>query len=256
MWLALAILAVALVVGWEEKRCQAHAYECQAEYATELRGVPIDQKAAEQQAITAACEPNGYFCRLFGPTNLPAMLLVIVGILAAWAALRTLRAIEGQTHVLAESQRPRIIAEASDDPSKTFADMSARRVKLRVTNKGVVPATGYRYESWIEVLPNHTGDFTDVADHHMEETISVLHPGFPHVANIPLRTNATEEESRQIARLERYVCVRLYIEYDDPFNPNRRCYSNFGFYLIPGGLGFLDKHNNVGYKANKRPEFE
>jgi len=210
--------------------------------------VVVQQETANAQNNGPKSTSQGYFTRLIAPENLPNIVLCFVGIGGIIIAIHTLRAIENQVTVQMESLRPRVIAEAADDPSKTFADVNARRVSLRVTNKGIVPATGYKYESWIEVLPDHTGDFTGVADHHVEETISVLYPGFPHIANIPLRIEVTEEESRQISHLKRYVCVRIYIEYDDPFNPKRRCYSNFGFYLLPGGFGFLDKHNNVGYK--------
>jgi hypothetical protein len=80
-WWTVLILAIALVIGWEEKRCQTQAYQCRASYAAQaqsdrLRGkISINQQASEQQAIAAACEPNGYFCRLFSSANLPTMLL-------------------------------------------------------------------------------------------------------------------------------------------------------------------------------------
>lgn len=175
-------------------------------------------------------------------------LLVVIGGLGVCFALRTLRAIERQTNVLAESQRPKIVVEAGDDPSKTFADERARRIKLEVTNKGVMPATEYWYESWIEILPDTSGNFTRYADHFRCETISVIHPNAPHMVNIPLRKEISQEEFLAVKRLQRHVCVRLYVEYDDPFIRGRRCYADFGFYLIPGGFGFLDKHNRVGHK--------
>ncbi|HTV60554.1 MAG TPA: hypothetical protein VMJ93_16895 [Verrucomicrobiae bacterium] len=93
------ILAIALVIGWEEKRGQTQADQCRAYYtAQESRriGFSVNNDAAEQEAIAAACEPNGYFYRLFGPTNLPSLLLVIVGLGGIWVAMKTIRAIERQ----------------------------------------------------------------------------------------------------------------------------------------------------------------
>jgi hypothetical protein len=97
--LLIVILAVALVIGWEEKRCEAEAYQCRANYTAQERllgDISVNQQASDQQAIAAACEPNGYFCRLFGPTNLPTVLLVFIGIGGVWAALQTLWAIQEQ----------------------------------------------------------------------------------------------------------------------------------------------------------------
>ena len=112
-WLLVLIIAIALVIGWKEKRCQAQSYQCRADYAAQLSSkIPIDQRASAQQAIAAACEPNGYFCRLFGAANLPSMLLVIIGIGAIVAAVKTLRAIEEQTRETARA------AKATEDSAK------------------------------------------------------------------------------------------------------------------------------------------
>jgi hypothetical protein len=108
-WWTVLILAIALVIGWEEKRCQTQAYQCRASYAAQaqsdrLRGkISINQQASEQQAIAAACEPNGYFCRLFSSANLPTMLLFFIGIGGIWAALRTLGAIRRQADLMEKS---------------------------------------------------------------------------------------------------------------------------------------------------------
>lgn len=251
------IFAITLVIVWKEKQCQAQTYQCRATYATQLESertaVPLTvyQQASEEQAIATACEPNGYFCRLFGAANLPTILLFFIGIGGIWAALRTLKAIESQTYILSESQRPRIVADAGDDPSKTFGDQEARRVVLKVVNKGLMPATEYTYESWIEVLPDTSGDFTNAADHFKFDVTSVLYPDSPHKINIPLRSGVSETDFNEVRKLHKYVCVRLYVQYKDPFVPKRRCYANFGFYVLPGALGFLGKHNGVGYEDKK-----
>lgn len=106
-WLIVVILAIALVIiGREEERCQTQVEKCRASYAAQALSeklpinISVNQKASEQEAIAAACEPNGYFCRLFGPANLPTVLLVLIGIGATWAALRTLWAIERQAALM------------------------------------------------------------------------------------------------------------------------------------------------------------
>lgn len=208
---------------------------------TENAGKSSDVHAQKYEPWTRADELSLAYDILTG-------LLVIIGGFGVCYALRTLRAIERQTSVLAESQRPRIVVDVAEDPSKTFADESARRVKLRVTNKGMTPAVEYRYESWIEILPDTSGDFTSSANHFKFDTTSVLYPNTPQAINIPLGAEISPDEFLEVKQLRRYVCVRLYAEYDDPFIPSRRCYADFGFYLIAGGLGFLDKHNRVGHK--------
>jgi hypothetical protein len=173
------------------------------------------------------------------------------GIVGIFVAIRTLKVIESQTRVLVESQRPRIVAGPHGDPSKTLADPHARRVELEVTNKSSMPATDYRYESWIEVLPFPFEDFTVAADHFKSDKPWVLYPDTPQIINIPIRGGITPEDFIEIKRLRKHVCVRLYIEYADPFIANRRCYANFGFHILPKGLGFLEKYNGVGYEDKK-----
>jgi hypothetical protein len=111
-WLIAVILAVALVVVWKEKSCQTQSYQCRANYTAELSPrLTVDQQAAAQQAIAAACEPNAYFCRLFSAANLPTVLLVLIGAGAVWAALRTLVAIEKQADAMVKSDRAWVIPE-------------------------------------------------------------------------------------------------------------------------------------------------
>jgi hypothetical protein len=120
--LILIILTIATVVGWKEKRCQSQAYRCRANYAAQLfPRLSLDQRASAQQTIAAACEPDGYFCRLFSAANLPSMLLVVIGGWGVWAALRTLNAIERQAIIMenqmksvAGKERPRITVKLKD----------------------------------------------------------------------------------------------------------------------------------------------
>jgi hypothetical protein len=108
-WLIVAVFAIALAVAWLEERCQAQAYHCRASYAAQTQSerlsgdISLSEQAAEQQAIAAACEPNGYFCRLFAATNLPTVLLVLIGVGGVWAALRTLTVIEQQATAIMDA---------------------------------------------------------------------------------------------------------------------------------------------------------
>jgi len=153
--------------------------------------------------------------------------------------------------VLTESQRPRIVADAAQSPRETFADTDAPRVVLSVTNRGSTPATDYTYESWIEVLSDTIGNFTSAADYFKFGTKSVLYPNSSHSINIPLRNGVSDEDRFEVGKLRKYVCVRLRVEYQDPFIVRRRCHADFGFYIIPNGFGFLSKHNGIGYEDSK-----
>jgi len=212
----------------------------------------INEKAANKEENRAKSHPDSYLHRLLAPENLPNIGLFFAGIIGIWIANRTLRTIERQTNVLSESQRPRIIAEAGEHPSQTLSeDPQTPRVVLKIINKGLMPATGYTYESWIEVLPDTTGDFTPYADHHKCEVVSVLYPDTPQKINIPLREGISDQDWPLVRKLKKHVCVRVYAEWADPFIPTRRCYADFGFHVIPNGFGFLDKHNGVGYKDKR-----
>jgi hypothetical protein len=117
--LLIVILAVAFVIGWKEERCQSQAYQCRATYAAQAQSerlsgaVSINQQASEDQAITAACEPNGYFCRLFSAANLPTMLLVFIGMGGVYVAISTLKIIERQTKATEEAERAWVLVETA-----------------------------------------------------------------------------------------------------------------------------------------------
>lgn len=168
--LLLIILAISGVIGWEEEHCQAQTDQCRATYSAQTRSdrrafwLMPDQQASEQQAIAAACEPSGYFCRLFGAANLPTMLLVVVGIGGIWAALRTLNAIEKQADAAVISERAWLIAELvptaikfgerryrpADNTTSELAESDLVDGKnfeytLKVTNMGRTPAFIIKY---------------------------------------------------------------------------------------------------------------
>lgn len=118
-WLCAAVGAAILVIAWQEGRCQAQANQCRTYYTAQdshLLGKDINSSAAEQQAINAACEPNGYFCRLFSAANIPTWLLVFIGIGGIWAALKTLDTIKQQADLTKEqlilAYRPKISVRA------------------------------------------------------------------------------------------------------------------------------------------------
>jgi hypothetical protein len=147
-WLIVLILAIAFIVGWEEERCQAQAYQCRASYTAQAQSerlsgnVSINQQAAEQQAIAAACEPNSYFCRLFSAANLPTMLLVFIGVGAIWAALRTLWAIEHQVKLQKTAMRQWIdTGNWTQGPQYTDEILTGIGIQIPIVNGTNYPMT-------------------------------------------------------------------------------------------------------------------
>ncbi len=261
--LAIFVLAILLPIYGQEKSAQPSSHATNTSELKQPAPKPqpstppsdiniVNQQTSAQEENRAKNNPQSYLSRLFAPENLPSIGLFFAGIAGIWVAIRTLKAIASQTHVLSESQRPRIVVEAGEHPSKTLSeDPQTPRVVLKIINKGPMPATGYIYESWIEVLPDTSGDFTAYADHHECEVVSVLYPDTPHKINIPLREGISDQDWPLVRKLKKHVCVRLYAEWADPFIPTRRCYADFGFHILPSALGFLDKHNGVGYRDKK-----
>jgi hypothetical protein len=188
------ILAIALIVGWKEKRCQSQAYECRANYAAQVQStrlagnISVDQQASQDQATAAACEPKSYFCRLFSAANLPTMLLVFVGIGATWAALRTLTAIETQGGLM--ERQAKATEEAARAATKTIDIMVSKerariqvepgtveiyppdhplpldRVAYRVRCHGTTPATITETKVWAQISdsenPHRGGSYNSI----------------------------------------------------------------------------------------------
>ena len=180
----------------------------------------------------------------------PEWMLVIVGIVTcfvigwqSWATSRAAQATQISAELLWASQRAQVAAEAHENPTKDL--MSATpRVQLEFTNKGMTPAYDFTYESWIELLPSPSGDFTPDADHFENRERIALYPNhIPLVINIPLRRGLTEMERSNLRSLSLYACVRVRAEYRDARGPGR--YANFGFYVMAEGLGFLPKYNDA-----------
>jgi len=165
----------------------------------------------------------------------------------AWQAVemrRATQAMRDNTNVLIKSQRPHIAAKAKSLPTQTLADRSAPRVEISLFNRGLTPAYGFSYESWIELLPLPFVDFTSSADYFKSTEEMVLYPSHdPLIVNIPIRSGVTEEQFTDLRKLRLYVCVRVRVEYKDAFSP-KRC-ADFGFYVLPDGLGFLPKYNSA-----------
>lgn len=179
----------------------------------------------------------------------PEWMLVIVGIVTClvigWQSIATssaARATKISADVLWASQRAQIVAEAHGNPTKDLIS-PIPRIQLELVNKGLTPAYDHTYESWIEVLPTFSGDFTSNADYaRIAEKITIYPNYTPIVLNIPLSRGLTEEQRRELRELRAYVCVRVRAEYRDARNLGR--YANFGFYIMAEGLGFLPRYND------------
>jgi hypothetical protein len=246
-WLCVVAGAAGVIIGWQERRCERQVERCRADYATrESRafGFSVGGNAAEQYAINEACEPNSYLCRLFSAANLPTWLLVLVGFGGVGAAIKTLVAIERQTKAMVEGQRSRVAAKPHGDATQTLMDEQAPRVELELFNRGATEASGLAYETWIELLPDYSTDFTPRADHASKSEPTTLYPNHtPIIINIPIRKGLTEGERASLKRLRLFACIRMRVEYNDAFSHR---WAEFGFYVTSSGLGFLPRYNDTG----------
>ena len=169
-------------------------------------------------------------------------LLVLIGAVGTWFALRTLRTIERQTAALIESQRPRIAAEACGDPTQTLQDMKAPRIQMAPVNKGPTAARDLTHETWTELLPLPFKDFTSSADYFQSTHPTVLYPNHsPLVINIPVRQGITQQQIADLKALRLYMCFRIRTTYSDAFSPARSV--SFGFVVYREGSGYLPKYN-------------
>ncbi len=161
----IVVLTVALVIGGYEKRCQAQAYQCRADYTAKAqieavsKTLSVNEQAAEQEAIATACEPNGYFCRLFSAANLPTMLLFLIGGLGIIAALQTLKAIEKQADAMINSERAWLIAELIPLYRRYGSDAAPRWCKM------------------LEGRPVEISDLDILNDEHLKHVLKITNMG-------------------------------------------------------------------------------
>jgi hypothetical protein len=172
------------------------------------------------------------------------LALAVIGAIAACLAMRTLRAIEWQTKVLVDNQRPKIAAKGHGNATETLMDRQAPRVEIELLNRGLTEAYDLTYQTWIEVLPFPFQDFTPAADHFQGPDKMVLYPSHvPLIINIPMRKGLSEGQLGELKHLKLFACIRVRVEYRDSFNPIR--WAEFGFYVTSSGLGFLPKYNDA-----------
>lgn len=159
------------------------------------------------------------------------------------AAAANAVAAKKSAEVLLEGQRPTIAAAIVGNPTKDLHDRDAPRIQVSISNKGATTAYELTYQSWIELLPFPFIDFTEEADHFASENPYSLYPNHDPVAlNIPIRKGLTEAQLKDLRELKVYACVRVRVAFRDAFSPSR--YSNFGFYVMREGAGFLPKYND------------
>ncbi len=118
---ALAVLAFLFSMYGQEKNAQPSSHAAtpselkqpakKTQPAAPLTNVDVvNEKTSGQKQNGTKNNPESYLSRLFAPENLPNIGLFLAGIVGICVAIRTLRAIESQTRVLVEGQRPRIVA--------------------------------------------------------------------------------------------------------------------------------------------------
>lgn len=208
----------------------------------------IDKKATNNQTLTN--HQAWYWRKAFAPEYLSNWALVGVGIGGIVAAILTLSSIKKQsrtlvrqTAALVEGQRPSVSVCCHGDATKTFGDRIARRMELKLENKGQHRARDLVYETWIEILPLPFKDFTESATHFKCTDPISLYPGHSNfIFNIPIQREVKDEEWAAIRTLKVYVCVRIQVSYRDAFG---QTIADFGYYVTPTGMGFLPKYNNT-----------
>lgn len=182
--------------------------------------------------------------------NNPEWALVIVGIITcvvigwqSWATACAAKATQVSAEALWAGQRAQLAADAHGNPVKDLLS-DEPRIQLELVNRGLTPAYSVGYETWLEILPSESGDFTPLAEYFKNSDAKTLYANHaPIVINIPFTKGLTEMQREDIRKMRHYVCVRLRAEYRDARMSSR--YAEFGFWVRHNGLGFLPKHNDA-----------
>lgn len=130
-WTYLAVILVltgALI--WREVRWQAEENQCRGYYTSQSPyWLSPAEQASEQEAIAAACEPASFWHRFLSPSNLPSVLLFLVGLGGIGTAVKTLRVIEVQTRA----------AKDSADAAKRNIELIVRKERAVIDVKAPLP---------------------------------------------------------------------------------------------------------------------
>lgn len=236
---SIAAIAVAVVIYWEAKACEAAANKCIASFA--VSGKP-NQAAPPNEAIHSCRESQGYLCRVVAPANLPNIGLFFIGLGAVWAALFTLGAVRSQTDALIRSERAWIMVELSPAPGsgeKVHALTGASiqhgirtthtGIPLRVIcrNEGKVPAWITEKGVYVKILatsPPRKPEFKGSGENDYEpRPVSAEREALPHWDVTPICEGT--EATGQI------TIVYGYVRYRDPFAEGH--ITTFGYRLTP-----------------------
>lgn len=271
-WLCVVIGAAVLMIGWQESHCLVNAERCRAYYtAQESRrlGFNVSSDAPEQEAINQACEPNGYFCRLFSAANLPAWLLVFVGTGGIAAAVRTLKFIEKQTGIM-ERQTAATEQSARSAEKNIAAFIDGERAWLMGDQVGIQPppeptkeravywiyvpvknsgkTVGRIFESGISVRLTQSLPAVPEYDYHGQYDIAVV-PGGAH--RLWVGVHPPDMEIAKTGKADKTLYVYGFVRYSDiggNFRETRFCY----FYHVPNNYapdpeGFYPSGNTPTY---------
>lgn len=262
-WAAIATLAVVCLATWKEIRCERQEERCRAYYTAQqsrLYGFSVIDSAAEHDAINEACEPNGYFCRLFSASNLPNFLLVLVGIGGICAAIKTLRTLEDQTQAAflnATSALRSVDFYISKERARLAVDLKPPNLKDRAVSGNparMVEFTVSIYGSTAATILDSglvSGIFIKGQESEPGLGSAVISPisglpsrMLPNTPPLELMTFLFIEESIEgtvleaIQREEMVPVVRGFVRYQDVFETrwtlHFRCYWGPSEYNIPG----------------------
>jgi hypothetical protein len=219
-----------------------------------VQAAPVSQPTPSQKQDGSKSKPNHWFEWFWQPLigNWP---LVVIGVIAIWATLRTLGIIRRQTvatematsatqrsvEVLIQGQRAWITAEAHGIATDDLSSKDSS-VRIDLTNKGLTPAFNCVLETWAELLPSTTSDFTQAAKYFKTSESCVLYPN-QGPTTISISIDRTEAELKELKNLRLYACVRIRVTFRDAFKSDR--WAEYGFFITKEGLGFLPKYNDA-----------
>jgi hypothetical protein len=134
---AAIVIAVAIVIYWKAKACEASANKCISSFVASSKSY---QATPPNEAIQACRESQGYFCRILAPANIPNILLVLVGIGAILAALGTLSAIQRQADLM---ERQTVATETAANAATKSAETAERAVILTERAEVLIESVGF-----------------------------------------------------------------------------------------------------------------
>jgi hypothetical protein len=242
-------LAVVLPIYGQEKGSQPAGSQG---YATSLEKPRLPARTAtckvKEDGASIECnwaegEPESYLKRLFGPENAPNIGLVVIGLGGIFAAICTLKAIEKQAEIAANSQRSWIVAKRVEKP-----DLSGTwilRVSCEFEVFGLSPVRVHESKFCFhfvaakphDLMEEAVPDLPDIPNYGEPTTLidspemGVTWPPGSKILVKPTLDNSIAEEAqlRSLKAGESVLCLYGFIRYRDAFDKAKIRETRFCF---------------------------